>query len=32
MTDEIGWNITMPSSQYQRLKALADAKMSEIDS
>ena len=27
-----GWNITMDSSQYQRLKALADAKMSEIDS
>ena len=27
-----GWNITMDCSQYQRLKALADAKMSEIDS
>lgn len=27
-----GWNITMDSSQYQRLKALADAKMSEINS
>ena len=27
-----GWNITMDSSQYQRLKVLADAKMSEINS
>ena len=27
-----GWNITMDSSQYQRLNALADAKLSEIDS